>query len=345
MLHVHDHRSRREPVDPTVEQSAVTTVVPEPLPPIVVHDADLWDTKPIPNVAPTIDFPVDDLPPSRRNFGAGAALSFIVAIILLIVAFLLITRRLDVPISSDATLPPVSASQATSQPTVTIAPSTTAALPPPTVASTTAVVTTVAPVTTAVATTALATTVVETTVVPSTPPPTSVPATSPPTTVPPSAPAPAIAGPGTPQVLSDPLPSGTSAGDAGRSLALAQRLADALASGDWDVVRSIEPAKARLSDEQLAAGYAGLDRASLILVDARRQRDGYRQLLVSVANERNGAQTSLYCLQWSANTKKGSVVEQGSIGKLTTVRGTVSSGTVVNDPAMVDLISSRCVWR
>ena len=95
----------------------------------------------------------------------------------------------------------------------------------------------------------------------------------------------------------------------------------------------------------MAAGYAGLDRASLILVDARRQRDGYRQLLVSVANERNGAQTSLYCLQWSANTKKGSVVEQGSIGKLTTVRGTVSSETVVNDPAMVDLITSRCVWR
>jgi hypothetical protein len=52
MLHVHDHRSRREPV----EQAAVATVAPEPLPPIVVHDADLWDTAPMPHVAPTIDF-------------------------------------------------------------------------------------------------------------------------------------------------------------------------------------------------------------------------------------------------------------------------------------------------
>src|SRR6185436_17846200 len=153
------------------------------------------------------------------------------------------------------------------------------------------------------------------------------------------------AGAGTPQVLSDPLPSGTSAADARPSFALAQRLADALAGADWDVVRSLEPAKAKLSDEALAAGYAGLDQASLILVDARRQRGGYRQLLVSVANERNGAQTSLYCLQWSVNTGKGSVVEQGGIGKLATMRGTVSAESVVHDPALVDLINSRCVWH
>jgi len=184
------------------------------------------------------------------------------------------------------------------------------------------------------------TTEVPTTVVPSTPAP-----TSPPTTVPATAAAPTIAAAGTPQVLSDPLPSGTSAADARPSFALAQRLADALAGADWDVVRSIEPAKAQLSDEALAAGYAGLDRASLILVDARRQRGGYRQLLVSVANERNGAQTSLYCLEWSVSSAKESVVEQGGIGKLATMRGTVSAESVVHDPALVDLITSRCVWH
>src|SRR4051812_9028742 len=99
MLHVHDHRPRREafspepaveriaenleqaeqptapmsaaPItsfDPTVEQPAVTNVEPAPLPPIQVHDADLprtadlQRTAEMPRVAPIIDFPVDEEP-------------------------------------------------------------------------------------------------------------------------------------------------------------------------------------------------------------------------------------------------------------------------------------------
>jgi len=145
--------------------------------------------------------------------------------------------------------------------------------------------------------------------------------------------------------MSDPLPSGVSAADVGPTFALDQQVADALAAGNWDVVRSLEPAKARFSDSAFAAGYTGLDRASLILVDARPQRDGYRHLIVSVANEGNGFETSLYCLQWSASTSTGSVTEHGGIGKLKSVRGTLTAQGVLNDPSLVDLITRRCVWR
>jgi hypothetical protein len=121
-------------------------------------------------------------------------------------------------------------------------------------------------------------------------------------------------------------------------------LADALAAEDWDLVRSLEPAKAGFTDGDFA-GYKGLDRASLILVDARPERVGYRHLIVSVANEGNGKQTSLFCLEWSASADTGSVVEHAGVGKLTTLDGTVSSETVVKDPSLIDLITRKCVWN
>jgi hypothetical protein len=140
------------------------------------------------------------------------------------------------------------------------------------------------------------------------------------------------------------LPSGVAPAEVEESFALTQQLADALAADDWDLVRRLEPAKAGLPDSAFG-GYRGLDRASLILLDARPQGNGYRHLVVSVANEGNGAQTSLYCLEWSASPETGSVVEHGGvIGKLATLDGTVSPETVVGDRSLVDLMTRRCVW-
>jgi hypothetical protein len=145
-------------------------------------------------------------------------------------------------------------------------------------------------------------------------------------------------------VLKDPLPSGLTFADVGASFGLAQQLADALAAGDWNAVRSLEPAKRGLPDSAFA-GYNGLDRASLILLDSRPQGDGYRHLIVSVANEINGRRTSLYCLQWSANPSTGAVVEHGGVaGKLTTLQGMISAQQVLADRSLVDLMTRRCVW-
>jgi hypothetical protein len=140
------------------------------------------------------------------------------------------------------------------------------------------------------------------------------------------------------------LPTGLPFADVSRSFAIAQQLADAFAADDWNTVRSLEPAKREFPDSAFG-GYRGLDRASLILVDARPHGDGYRLLIVSVANENNGAQTSLYCLEWSANAATKSVVEHGGVvGKLTTLHGTLSAESVVNDPTLAELVTRRCVW-
>jgi len=333
--------------DATVERPAVTNVEPAQLPPIQVHDADLQRTAEMPRVAPMIDFPVDDEP--HVEVGRGAAFAIILLILVLVSAFALVARRVGGSLGTTGpdTLPPLTSSAPAAAPTP-VAPTVTVAAAP-TVAPTTAAPATATPSTVPVTVTPTA---VPTSVVPTTvesaatvPAPTTAPTVTTVVAAPPPTTAGTVGGPGTPQVLSDPLPSGVSFADAGPSFALEQQVADGLATDNWQVVRDLEPAKARFSDAAFAAGYTGLDRASLILVDAHPQGDGYRHLVVSVANERNGAQTSLYCLQWSASTATNSVVERGGIGRLATIRGNVSSETVVNDPTLVDLITRRCVWR
>lgn len=166
--------------------------------------------------------------------------------------------------------------------------------------------------------------------------------TAPPIAVQPTVPT--VAGPGVSQVLRDPMSDGVPFAAVAGSFSLAQQLADALAADDWNTARQLEPAKAGFTDAQYA-GYKGLDRASLILVDARPEGDGYRNLVVSVANENDGTKTSLFCLEWSASAATGFVVQHtGVVGKLTTLNSLVSSDAVVSDPTLLDLVMRKCVW-
>ena len=166
--------------------------------------------------------------------------------------------------------------------------------------------------------------------------------TAPPIAVQPTVPP--VAGPGVSQVLRDPMSDGVPFAAVAGSFSLAQQLADALAADDWNTARQLEPAKAGFTDAQYA-GYKGLDRASLILVDARPEGDGYRNLVVSVANENDGTKTSLFCLEWSASAATGFVVQHtGVVGKLTTLNSLVSSDAVVSDPTLLGLVMRKCVW-
>jgi hypothetical protein len=125
---------------------------------------------------------------------------------------------------------------------------------------------------------------------------------------------------------------------------LSQQLADALALKDWSTARSLSPPLANSSDATLATGYAGLDRASLMLLDARHQGDGYRLLVVSVANELGGSRTSLYCFEWIAQPAVGTVRQSGGIGRIAQVPGTVSPEQVRSDANLDATIRNNCVW-
>ena len=127
------------------------------------------------------------------------------------------------------------------------------------------------------------------------------------------------------------------------SLSAAQRLADALASGDWNTARSLDPGLGTVSDEELEDGYGSLDRATLLLVDARRQGDNDELLFVLVANERAGAQTTLYCAQSTVSST--GLVQPRSASVLQRSSGTNGLADVQANPTVVDLIRDQCDWR
>src|SRR3954447_9823214 len=216
MLHVHDHRPRREAFSPepageriaenlehgeqptapmsagpmtssfdaTVEQPAVTNVEPAQLPPIQVHDADLQRTAEMPRVAPMIDFPVDDEP--HVEVGRGAAFAIILLILVLVSAFALVARHVGGSLGTTGpdTLPPLTSSAPAAAPTPV--PPTVTVAAPPTVAPTTAAPTTAAPATATPST-------VPVTVTPTAASPTVVPTTvEPAATVPAPAAAPTV---------------------------------------------------------------------------------------------------------------------------------------------------------
>ena len=375
-LHVHDHRSRPlkqaahggddEDVTrcatcgstlphavPAIAAADQTLVQPRPSPsppllqplaPTTAQHVYVPETLPLREVPPAIDFPLDDGEPSdivlRWGVVIGTLLAFAALGLLIALGVRAFSDRAAPKASTEETLPPV-VSATPVVPTSVPPPVSTA--PPATVAITTVVVP-ATPAPTTVALPPTPSTRPPSTIAPSTDAPAAIPSTTVDAAEPPVPTAVSAAGPGTSQVLHDPLPSGISFAEVEESFALTQQLADALAAGDWDLVRRLEPARAGTPDSAFG-GYTGLDQASLILVDARPQDNGYRHLLVSVANEGNGAQTSLYCLEWSANPETGYVVQHGgAVGKLTTLDGTVSSETAVNDRSLVDLMSRRCVW-
>jgi len=215
----------------------------------------------------------------------------------------------------------------------TAAPTTTPTTePPPTAAPTTAVPT-------SAATTAPQTTAAPTAVPITAAPTTAAPATAAPTTAPRSS-APSTTAAVADGVLQDPLPSGLTGAEVGSSLAAAQQLADALASGDWDTARRLNPALSDLSDAEFEDGYGGLDRAALLLVDATPAGDGHDLVAVLVANELAGVRTSFYCVV--SNVSGEGTVRQRSADLVHRVPGTMAIDEVRQDPATLRLIRERC---
>jgi hypothetical protein len=140
--------------------------------------------------------------------------------------------------------------------------------------------------------------------------------------------------------LNNPFPSGLGWDAVAGSFATAQRLADALAAHDWPTARQLQGTTT--SDAQLSAGYKDLDRSTLMAIDARSEGDGYRFLVVSVANEKGGAQTSLWCLQWTANSSAHTVHQNKGGHKLVTLQGTVTAEQLLADSTWASSMRAQC---
>jgi hypothetical protein len=332
------------PRQPTVTQAAVT---PPPAEPVVVEPV-VVTVQPEPAVLRALDEPGRSRTLEMLGW-AGVAAAFVV-----ILAIVLTTRDSDGGRASE-TLPsvlpaPPATTIAQAPPVITPAPEVTTIPPFLTSAPVTALPTvpvTTTPVQTAPPVTSPAATAPPATAPPATAPPVTAPVTQPaPTSTPTSAPAPVVqTGPGSPQVLNDPLPSGVTAQTASRSFALAQRLADALANEDWDTARQIDVDARESSDEVFEAGYGGLDRASLMLVDAVPDGAGFRLLVVSVANELDGARTSMYCLEWSSDPVAGTIDQHSdAVGLVARVPVAMTPEAVRQDPSLDRTIRDECQW-
>jgi hypothetical protein len=124
-----------------------------------------------------------------------------------------------------------------------------------------------------------------------------------------------------------------------QAFAVATELAAALASGDWARARQLEPAKAKLSDDQLAGpnGYLGLNASIPVLVRA----DGtgpvrLRLGLVADETRSTGEQTSLYCATWTVDLSNDQVTEEPG----TTTAGVAPAG--VDPLTVVDELRASC---
>ena len=155
---------------------------------------------------------------------------------------------------------------------------------------------------------------------------------------PPSEPGPVDA-PGSRQVLSEVQPSGPTYNDVMSSFEIAQQFGDALALEDWDVARALSPELAETSDADFLRGYGSTNRVSLMLRDARPEGNGYRLLVVSVAVENGGAQTSLFCLEWAVDPLANTVDQRGG-NKLATWDGNAQPEAIRNDPAAMQVVNS-----
>ena len=176
-----------------------------------------------------------------------------------------------------------------------------------------------------------------------TPPPTAAPPSTDPAAVPPIPPEPGpINAPGSPQVLANVSPSGVPFTESAPAFAIAQEFGDALALQNWNLARTLSPELADNTDDDFALGYANTNRVSLMLVDARRFGPEFELLVVSVAVELGGAQTSLYCLKWDVDPNARTVDQDGG-SRIAQWQANAQPEAIRNDADALATVD-QCVW-
>jgi hypothetical protein len=98
-----------------------------------------------------------------------------------------------------------------------------------------------------------------------------------------------------------------------REVALAQELAGALATGDWDLVRRLDSPKANLTDADFERGWGTLEASTILPISASGVGAATRWRVGLVAHERiDGTQiTRPFCVNWDVDPVAGTVVQTG----------------------------------
>jgi hypothetical protein len=123
----------------------------------------------------------------------------------------------------------------------------------------------------------------------------------------------------------------TTAGPPGdqQAVALAQRLVDAYAKGDWATVHALNPSDPR-TDEGLAASYGPLDRAFALATRVGLTAPKVYNLrlgLVYQLTQNGAARTRLYCVHWDVDIA-GSHIERVSGVQLDERDGTLDPNSL-----------------
>lgn len=110
-------------------------------------------------------------------------------------------------------------------------------------------------------------------------------------------------------------------------------LAGALADGDWNLARALEPAKQGWTDTQFISAYGDLVASSPVFVRASNGHpiDVRIGLVAHQTPVGGGQQTTLYCVTWVVDLAGPTVTQVGSeSSELTTMGGWVDPVTVVD---------------
>ncbi len=101
--------------------------------------------------------------------------------------------------------------------------------------------------------------------------------------------------------------------DENGSVDIIQRLATALADGDWDTARSIRPDLSS-DDSQLESGYGALEKSTVIATSVSPDGTDVRGAYLAWEDPNGAQQTSVYCDHWTVDPTDGVVTHEASTG-------------------------------
>lgn len=106
----------------------------------------------------------------------------------------------------------------------------------------------------------------------------------------------------------------------------AQRLATALAAGDWPTARTMQPDRAGTTDALFARDYADLVASTVVPagpVSIGTSTQTLRLGLVAHQRDGDGDHTTVYCVTWTVDPAAQTVVQQQNSSELTVLSGHV----------------------